>query len=170
MICIPNCCFAKIISDDTGLITFETSNRWHLTSMGEDHVTYELISIAYDNDTCIKVTQSKFYTKYKNFGQASDNDKSELRDYMIRYYLNLFKLKGYVCTLNKAEFYKDSIVIGVTLQRGGFTGKMVISSYIKDYVGYNVVALCSESNVVETMNTLRTLKIDGLDFGIWIRQ
>ena len=170
MLCIPNCGFAKIISDDTGSITFETSNKWYLTSLGEDEFTYELISIGLDEDSFIKITQSKVHMKYKNFKQASDTEKSKLRDYMIRYYLNLFRSKGYRFTVNKAEFFNDSILIGATLRKNNFTGKMLVASFIKDYIAYNITAVCSEMTAVETMKTLRTLKIDGRDFGVWVGQ
>ena len=168
--CIPNYSIAKVISDDNGLITFETSDRWYLTSFGEDYLTYELISIALDDNTGIKVTQSKFYTKYKNFGQASDTEKSELRDCIIRYYLNLFKLKGYICTINKTECAKNSITIGFTVKKNSFIGKIVTGSYIKDYIVYNIVVFCNDETAVEAMGTLKTLKVDGVTFDRWIMQ
>lgn len=170
ILCIPNYSMAKVISDYTGSITFETSNRWYLTSLGEDYLTYELISIVLDNNTGIKITQSKFYTKYKNFNQASDTEKSELRDYIIRYYINLFKSKGYTCTLNKAEYFKNSIKMGFTVKKNNFIGKMATGSYIKDYVAYNVVVFCSDETAIEAMNTLNTLRIDGLKLEEWMGQ
>ena len=88
---IPSYSSAKIISNANGSITFTTSNKWYLTSFGEDSTTSELMSIAYDKDTGIKITQSKFFTKYKNLSSISDTEKSILRDYMMSYYLDLFK-------------------------------------------------------------------------------
>ena len=124
----------------------------------------------YDNDTAIKVTQSKFYAKYKNFSQASDTEKSELRDYMIRYYMNIFAEKGYTCTINKADYFKDCIKIGFTVRKNNFTGRMVTTAYIKDFVAYCVTALCVDATAAEVLNTLSTMKIDGVEFETWIRQ
>ena len=169
-LCLHNLCFAKVITDDSGSISFETSNQWHLASLGEDPLTYELISIMYDNNTFIKFTQSKYSMKYKNLSQATDREISELRDYMIRYYINEFKAKGYTFTINKTDCFQNSIIIGAILKKGNIIGKMITISYIKDYVGYLLVAVCTDTSSNETMKTLNTLKIDGVKINTWMQQ
>lgn len=169
LILIPNYCVAKIITDDSGLITFETSNKWHISSFGEDPLTYELICITYDNNTGIKLTQSKYPMKYRNLQQANNTEISELRDYMIRYYINLFKSKGYTFKINKTECLQNSIIIGASIERNGFTGKMITTTYIKDYRGYIITAFCSDATVNETYNTLKTLKINGVNIDEWMQ-
>ena len=166
--CIPGNSFAKIISDDSGSITFETSNQWRLTSYGEDPLTYELISITLDKNTGIKVSQSKYYSKYKNLMQASEAEKSALRDSMIRYYLNYFKSKGYNCTVDKAEYFDDSIMLRLIVKNNNLTGIILTSAYIKDYCMYSISAFCVDETIKETAKVLDTLKVDGVDFEKWI--
>lgn len=169
LISIPNYCLAKIITDDSGLITFETSNKWHISSFGEDPLTYELICITYDNNTAIKLTQSKYPMKHKNLQDANDTEVSELRDYIIKYYINIFKSKGYTFKINKTDCLKNSIIIGASIEKNGFSGKMITTTYIKDYIGYSITAFCSESTVNETYNTLKTLKIEGIRIDEWMQ-
>ena len=167
---IPNVCFAKTISDNTGVISFDTSNQWYYSSFGEDPFTYELMAITYDNNTFIRFTQSKIRMKYKNLKQATDNEVSELRDYMIRYYINEFKAKGYTFTINKTDCFQNSIVIGATIKKGMSVGRMMSVTYIKDYVGYIVVAICTDESANETIKTLNTLRIEGVRINDWMQQ
>ena len=167
---IPSYSSAKIISNANGSITFTTSNKWYLTSFGEDSTTSELMSIAYDKDTGIKITQSKFFTKYKNLSSISDTEKSILRDYMMSYYLDLFKSKGYVCINSNAEYSKNSITLLFDIQKYGRQGRIVVGSYVKDYIIYSVTAFCVDETLAETAKVLDTLKVNGIDFDDWIIQ
>lgn len=166
--CFPNYSLAKIISDRSGIITFETSNQWRLVSVGADPATYELISIMYDKDTFIKFTQSKFNVKYKSLRQASYAEKSELKDYMMKFYSDSFKSKGYICTRTRADCLDDSIVLGFNIKKNNIESDFVTGIYIKDYCVYSVSATCVKATSDEMIKTLQTLKINGMDYKKWL--
>lgn len=167
---VPNVCFAKIILDNSKVISIETSNQWYISSLGEDPLTQELISIAYDNNTFIRFTRSKYSMKYKNLKQATDKEISELRDYMIRYYVNGLKAKGYTFIVNKTDCFQNSIVISATIKDDKTIERMMSVVYIKDYIGYIVVAVCTDDSAKETINTLNTLRIEGVKIDDWMQQ
>ncbi len=167
---IPNVCFAKNILDNSRKISFETSNQWYISSLGEDPLTHELITIVYNNDTFIRFTQSNYRMKYKNLKQATDEEINELRDYMIRYYINVLKTKGYTFFVNKTDCFQNSIVIGATIKNDKTIGRMISVTYIKDYIGYIVVAICTDESANETLNTLSTLRIEGVRIDDWMQQ
>lgn len=170
LLIVPNWCLAKYIYDDTGNICFETSNQWHLSSFGEDPLTYELISISYDRDTFIKLSQSKYKMKYKNFNQATDSEVSELQDSIIRFYIDLFKSKGCTFSINKTDYHNNRITVGASIKKDNWTiGKIIIITYIKNYVGYSLIGTCTDKSSHEFVKTLSSLKINGEKIDAWMK-
>ena len=47
---------------------------------------------------------------------------------------------------------------------------MMCVTYIKDYVCYIVVAVCTDDSVKETIKTLNTLRVEGVRINEWMRQ
>lgn len=163
-------CSAKLIYDNSGRITFETSNDWYYVSMGEDFATLELHSIALDKDTAVTFKQSKFTMPYKSMRTMPASEKSVIRDRLIQYNLNLFKAAGYSTVLNKADIFDDAIIMGFTLKKNGSVYKAVTMYGMKDYVVYSIALLATDNTAYEAMTVAKTLKIDGIPFNVWIQQ
>ena len=161
-------CLAKLIYDNTGRITFETSNYWYPVSLGEDEMTVELHSISLDKDTAITFKQSKFPLRYKSMRAMNDSEKSVLRDYIMQFYINLMKSKGYSVSVNKTNVLSDAILAGFTLYKNGLEYKIVVMYCIKDYVAYSLCLLGTSYTASELMNVATTLRIDGIPFNRWI--
>ena len=161
---------AKIISDSTGRITFETSNNWYPISVGGDAFTIELQSIALDKDTFVSFKQSKDYMNYKSLYVLSDTQKSIIRDNIIQFHLNGFKNQNYYAIVNKAGIYDNAIIVGFTLRKNGIEYKMVTYYSIKNYVAYTVSLGATNYTAYEAMNVAKSLKIDGILFTKWVVQ
>ena len=168
LIGITSHCSAKLIYDSTGRISFETSNKWHIISLGEDPVTLELVSIALDKDTCITFKQSKYEMGYKSMRSLSQTDKSILRDMLLQFHIDLFKSKGYAVIVNKTEYLDDSILMGFSLRKDFSVYRAVGMYFVKDYICYSIFATTTDANRPEIMRVISTLKIDSIPIKQWI--
>ena len=163
-------CSAKIISDSSGRITFETSNNWYPDSVGGDEFTIEVLSIVLDKDTFVTFKKSKNYLSYKSLYVLSDTQKSMIRDNIIQFHLNSLKNKNYNVYVNKAGIYDNAIIVGFTLQQNGIEYKMVTYYSIKNYICYTVSLGATNYTVIEALNVMKSLKIDGILFTNWVVQ
>ena len=163
-------CHAKIISDVSGRITFETSNNWYPTSVEENEIFSDLHSIALDKDTGVIFLQCKYLSNYKSMMEISETEKSVIRDKMLQYLISTFKNKNYSVRINKTEIFDDMIGIGFSLTRNGLKYKTVCFYFIKDYTIYCLSYLGTDYTISEAAKVTETLKIDGIPFVRWIFQ
>lgn len=160
-------CSAKLIYDNTGKITFETSNEWYYTSFGEDIATYELHSIALNPYTCVIFKQSKYAVKYNSMAQMSISEKSVLRDQLLQFHIDLFKNKGYSVRVNKTEIFDDSIVISLFMKRRFSEYRALLMYCIKGNAVYSICCMGDTNSIFEATKVVKTLKIDGIPFDDW---
>ena len=165
---IPATSNAKHIYDNSGRISFEVSNKWYYFPMPDDAQTMTLLSIALDNNTAVALKQSKFYFPHKTISAMSNTDKSMMRDNLLSYYTNGFKAKGYTASLNKADYWKNSIIMGFTLNKNGKTYKCVAGYWIKDYICYSLCCMSTLSTMMDAFNAAKSLKVDNVPFEQWV--
>ena len=83
-------------------------------------MTVELHSISLDKDTAITFKQSKFPLRYKSMRAMNDSEKSVLRDYIMQFYINLMKSKGYsLCLLGTSYTASELMNVATTLRIDG---------------------------------------------------
>lgn len=165
---ITSHCSAKLIYDNTGRISFETSDKWFYAPGEGDMATYHLHSIGLDKDTAIILKQSKYQLKYATMKDMPMEEKSVLRDSILQHHIELLQSKGYTTTINKTDCFDDSIIAGFTARKNGMVVRIVIAYFIKDYVSYNLSYMGTDDTIQEVVNTVATLKIDGIPFSQWI--
>ena len=167
---ITSHCSAKLIYDNTGRISFETSDKWFYAPGEGDMATYHLHSIGLDKDTAIILKQSKYQLKYATMKDMPMEEKSVLRDSILQHHIEGLKSKGYSVTINKTDCYDDSIIAGFTARKGGSTCRLVVAYFIKDYACYSLCYMGTDETREELVKTVATLKIDGTPFLQWIRE
>ncbi len=163
-------CSAKLIYDTTGRISFETSDHWFYAPGEGDLMTYHLHSIALNKDTAIILKQSKYPLKYESMENIPTTEKSILRDSILKYHISALQEKGYVVTINKTDCLNDSIIVGLTVRKNDIIGRFVIAYYIKDYAAVSLCFMGTDETIREVVNTVATLKIDGIPFSEWISE
>ena len=164
----PLDCSAKLIYDNTGRITFETSDDWFYVSVGEDVATMKLHSVALDKDTFVTFKQSKFLFDYKSMQNIDESYKSVIRDKLIQSTINFLKSKGYTAIVNKADILKDGIAMGFTVKKDSIEYPMIEIYTIKDYVVYSLSVCGTRYSAFRAVEVAKTLKIDGVPFTQWI--
>ena len=163
-------CSAKLLYDNTGRITFETSDEWYYAPGEGDTMTYHLHSIVLDKDTAIILKQSKYPMKYESMETIPAAEKSILRDSILKQHISALQEKGYVVTINKTDCLNDSIIVGLTVRKNDRIGRFVVAYYIKDYVAFSLCFMGTDDTIREVVNTVATLKIDGIPFSEWISE
>lgn len=160
-------CLAKQIYDNTGRISFETSDEWFYASGEDDIATYHLHSIALDKDTIISFKQSKYVMKYPSMKVMPMEDKSIIRDSILQYHINALQSLGYSVTINKPECLEDSIVAGFTVKKDFSSCYIVVEYFIKDYVCYSLCAMCTDKTKDALLEVIGSIRIDGKPLSQW---
>ena len=163
-----SCCEAKLIYDNTGRITFETSNDWHYYNFADDAFTISLHSIALDKDTFVKFNQSKYTMPYKSMATMSMEEKSVMRDSIIQYHMSLFKNTGYIASINKTDIATNGIMAGFTIRKNGLEYQTATMFCIKNHIAYSLTVAGTPQTAFNALSIAKTLKIDGVPFSIWI--
>ena len=101
-------------------------------------------------------------------GAMSKDEKSIMRDRLMRFHINGFKQKCYSVYVNKTEIFNHAITLAFTLQRGGIEGRIVMVYCIKDKVCYSLTCFGTTSTIFYAADVAKTLKIDGIPFEEWV--
>lgn len=165
---VPSFCSAKLIYDITGRISFETSDAWFYAPGEDDSVTYYLHGVQLDKDTGIGFKQSKFYVKYPSIHTIPIEEKSILRDSVLKYNIEVLKSKGYSVTINKTDWSEDAIFAGFTARNNTSSYCVIVVYFIKDNIGYSLFAIGTDKTKYELLDVIHTLKIDGITLSQWI--
>lgn len=161
--------YAKNIYDSSGRMAFNVTNDWHYFPMDDNSLMATILSISLDNDTCVFVQKSKFFSAYKSMRSIKETEKSIIRDEVIQNYSTLFRSMGYSVYLNKADYFDSAVIAGFTLRKGINTYKALVAYYLKDYVIYSVNVLCTPATARQALEAANSLTVDGITFSKWIK-
>ena len=168
-ICVLPICSAKVIYENSGMISFEAPNNWYYNEVGEDSTTYVLLSVSSNEDSYVSLKQSKFTFPYKTFKELSPQDKSTTRDECIRYVIKYFAENGYSKPqVAKSDILDNGFVIVYSIMYQGIQYKLFEARFMKDYICYSLVLISPEYNIKEAINVLQSLSIKGVPFTKWI--
>lgn len=158
-------CLAKLIYDKSGRISFETSDDWYYCSVGFD---VELLSVGLDKDTIVTFVKGLNKADYKYLREASNAEKSILRDQFIKIFTNRLINDGYKVYVNKTDIFDDIIIVWLTFEKNGLRYNAINACTLKDYTLYFVGACGTEYTAPIALQTLNSLKIDGIKFISWV--
>lgn len=163
-------CYAKLIYDDSGRISFETSNDWYYTQVEVDSDTTSLHSIANGKDTIISFQKSNIPMNYNTMRQMTELELSEARDVLLQFTMNFIRDLGWIPQIDTTNYSQESIFISFTLTKDNFKYKFATIYWIKNYTLYCLMVLGPAYTMPEAIHVADSLIIDAVPFMAWMKQ